>query len=249
MHLLNLTESELWTADRTGVGLFCTCTVCSVHDIAQSDTVWAVTVTVWLRQREKQHVMNRKWLSEDAALILSRSRLVVLCCPLGNAGAVVLSLVMGDRHWAYCWACWWPSAKGHSCFNATTLLNAQWAEINQLDGSLCAELHTHTHVLHMPKVFTFAFFPQSFLLTLLSFPLPPCSSDATLQPPQPPSCSPKRRSLVSRSPLPPTLSIAYIQTLTSRSRSLSGCRGNGNRSSKTRPKGPNPSSMWLSSLL
>ena len=87
------------------------------------------------------------------------------------------------------------------------------------------------------------FFPQSFLLTLTSVLLPPCRSDARLQLPQPPSCSPKRRSLASRSPLRLTLSIVYTLTLTSRSRSSSGCRGNGSRSSKTRQKGPNPSSM------
>lgn len=71
---------------------------------------------------------------------------------------------------------------------------------------------------------------------------------SSLQLPQPPSCSLKRRNLVSRSLLHPTSSIAFILTLTSRNRSLSGCHGNGSRSSKTPPKDPNPSSMWMSSL-
>lgn len=119
-------------------------------------------------------------------------------------------------------------------------------ELRSVPFCKCVCMHV-CNVLHMPLgSFTFAFFSSVFLQTLLSS---PCRSDARLLLPQPPSCSPKRRSLVSRSRLHPTLSIAYIQTLTSRSRSLLGCRGNGSRSSKTQPKGPNPSSTQLSSLL
>lgn len=81
------------------------------------------------------------------------------------------------------------------------------------------------------------------------FLLPPWRSHARLQLGQLPSCSPKRRSLVSRSLLRRTSSIVCTLTLMSRSRSSLGCRGNGSHSSRTRPKGPNPLSMRLSSLL
>lgn len=78
---------------------------------------------------------------------------------------------------------------------------------------------------------------------------PPRRSDARLQPEGPPPCSRRRRSLASRSRLRPTLSIEFTPTSTSRSRSLSGCRGNGSRSSRTRPRGPNLLSTPLLSLL
>lgn len=70
------------------------------------------------------------------------------------------------------------------------------------------------------------------------------SSDALLQP-----CSPRRKSSAFRSQLPPTLSTVCTLTLMSRSRSLWGFLANGRASSKTRPRGPSPSSMPQSSPL
>lgn len=128
-------------------------------------------------------------------------------------------------------------------------LNEMW--LSKLDSSCFrASLPVSMHVwcvLHiLLGSFTFAFSPYCyFLLAFIPFHLPPHRSDAR---PQLPSCLPKRRSLVSRSQLRPTLSTVCTRTLTSRSRSLSGCRGNGSHSSKTRRRGPNPLSTRPSSL-
>lgn len=137
----------------------------------------------------------------------------------------------------------------HFCFQKSSFLLLDQSRLRSVRLWSCLSVCTAVFYMH---IFTFAFI-LSDLLTILTSrflpPLRPPRSDARLQPEGPPPCSPRRRSLASRSRLHRTLSIASTPTSTSRSRSSSGCRGNGSRSSRTRPRGPNLLSTPLLSLL